>query len=170
MEEAEETKEKNPGHPMYYPYPMYYNGDGGSRKTVTETSDSSSNNGGISGNGTVNGSDGRMYYSGRIHDDMIKSKMSHGQQMSPTEYTEREFPHAFDDPREGRSYRSRRTYMESKEAHQDKTSQMKELEKYAQELTQDIIEMVEGSSPEERQYLSKKVAALANKITQLNNG
>ena len=45
---------------------------------------------------------------------------------------------------------------------------MKELEKYAQELTQDIIEMVEGSSPEEKQYLSKKITALANKVTQLN--
>ena len=74
----------------------------------------------------------------------------------------------FDDPREGKSHRSRRMYMEAKETHQDKTMQMKELEKYAQELTSDIIEMVEDASPEERQYLSKKVTALANKITQLN--
>jgi hypothetical protein len=47
---------------------------------------------------------------------------------------------------------------------------MRELEKYTQELTQDILDMIQDASPEERQYLSKKMVALANKITQLNNG
>lgn len=70
------------------------------------------------------------------------------------------------DMNEGRSYRSRKNYMESKEMHKDKTTQMRELEKYAQELTQDIVEMIEGASPEEKQYLSKKITALATKITQ----
>ena len=37
-------------------------------------------------------------------------------------------------------------------------------EKYAQELTQDIVEMIEGASPEEKQYLNKRITALANKI------
>lgn len=70
------------------------------------------------------------------------------------------------DMNEGRSYRSRKNYMESKEMHKDKTTQMRELEKYAQELTQDIVEMIEGASPEEKQYLSKKITTLANKIIQ----
>lgn len=65
---------------------------------------------------------------------------------------------------DGRSFRSRRMYMESKKSHSDKSTQMKELENYMQELTQDIVEMVEGSSQEEKQYLSKRIAALANKI------
>jgi hypothetical protein len=59
--------------------------------------------------------------------------------------------------------------MESKELHQDKATQMRELEKYMQELTQDIIEMIEGASPEEKQYLNKRVSALANKLAQLND-
>ena len=46
---------------------------------------------------------------------------------------------------------------------------MRELEKYMQELTQDVVEMIEGSSPEERQYLSKKISALATKLTQTAN-
>jgi hypothetical protein len=46
---------------------------------------------------------------------------------------------------------------------------MRELENYMQELTQDVVEMVEGSTTEEKQYLSKRVAALANKIAQLND-
>jgi hypothetical protein len=41
---------------------------------------------------------------------------------------------------------------------------LKDLEKYAQELTTDLIEMVEGASPEEKQFLSNRIAALATKI------
>lgn len=79
-------------------------------------------------------------------------------------YMEKEYPHAFEDPREGKSYRSRRMYMESKESKQDKTIQMRELEKYMQELAQDITEMIEDASAEERQYLSKKISSLATKV------
>lgn len=79
-------------------------------------------------------------------------------------YMEKEYPHAFEDVREGKSYRSRKMYMEAKETHQDKTTQMRELEKYMQELAQDVTEMIEGASPEERQYLSKKISALATKL------
>jgi hypothetical protein len=39
------------------------------------------------------------------------------------------------DYREGRSPMARRTYMESKELHKGKEAQMKELEKYMQELS-----------------------------------
>ena len=73
------------------------------------------------------------------------------------------------DDKEGRSYRSRRMYMEHKEKHSDKQTQMRELENYMQELTQDVVEMVEGASQEERQYLSKRVAALANKLAQVSD-
>ena len=38
---------------------------------------------------------------------------------------------------------------------------MKELEKYMQELSSDIVEMIEGASHEEKQYLSSRIAALA---------
>ena len=88
---------------------------------------------------------------------------------SSMSYTEREYPYEFRDLREGRSPRSRRMYMEAKETHQDKTSQMRELEKYMQELAQDLVEMVDGASPEEKQYLSKKISALSNKLSQLND-
>ena len=59
---------------------------------------------------------------------------------------------------------SRKMYMESKEMHKDKTAQMHELEKYAQELTSDLMEMIEGASPEEKQMLSSRIATLATKI------
>ena len=115
--------------------------------------------------------DERRYYDGKgtQHTSSNSSgHMSDGTGNSNSYYTEREYPHAFEDMREGRSYRSRRMYMESKESKQDKAIQMRELEKYMQELAQDITEMIEGASSEERQYLSKKISAIATKISQLN--
>lgn len=116
-------------------------------------------------------SDERRYYDskGSQHTSPNSSDhMSGGSGNSNSYYIEREYPHAFEDMREGRSYRSRRMYMESKESKQDKAIQMRELEKYMQELAQDITEMIEGASSEERQYLSKKISALATKLTQTN--
>lgn len=72
------------------------------------------------------------------------------------------------DSREGRGPITRRMYMESKQFHKDKTEKVKELEKYMQELSEDIVEMIDGASPEERQVLEKKMTSLTNKIAQLN--
>lgn len=109
----------------------------------------------------------RMYYGGATGGSNGNSSNS-GSNGGNSQYSEREFPGAFQDMREGRSPRSRRMYMEAKETHQDKTTQMRELEKYMQELAQDVTEMIEGSSPEERQYLSKKISALASKLSTSN--
>lgn len=80
-------------------------------------------------------------------------------------YTEREIPMDFArDYREGRSPMQRRMYMESKEMHHNKDVQIKELEKYIQELTSDITEMVKGATPEEKRMLQNKLTALATKI------
>lgn len=72
------------------------------------------------------------------------------------------------DAKEGRSPMSRRHYMESKELHKDKASKIKDLEKYCQELSEDIVEMIQDASPEERQMLEKKMTHLTSKIAQLN--
>ncbi len=71
------------------------------------------------------------------------------------------------DEREGRSYNSRRMYMEAKDMKRDKATQLRELEKYMQELSQDIVEMIADASPEEKQYLEKKITALASKVGQM---
>ena len=130
---------------MYYDGGGSSGGGGGSGQGGSSSGGSSSGGGGNSGGSSSGGSGGGSSY-----------------------YTEREMPRVFEDPREGKSYRSRRMYMEAKETHSDKSTQMKELEKYAQELTSDIVEMVEDASPEEKQYLSKKITALATKINQLS--
>lgn len=149
MEEAEEEEHDM----MYYPPIMYYGG----RKD---------------GHGKWKNDGMSQWHERRTEHDNGWYAPHQGDAVSEAGhmayYTEKEFPHAFDDQREGRSYRARRTYMEAKETHQDKTMQMKELEKYAQELTTDIVEMIEDATPEEKQYLSKKIATLANKITQVN--
>ena len=45
-----------------------------------------------------------------------------------------------------------------------KEAQMHDLEKYMKELSEDITEMIEGASSEEKQVLKTKISALANKI------
>lgn len=67
------------------------------------------------------------------------------------------------DPREGRSGERRKMYMEGKGT-KDKTSQMKELEGYMQDLSQDLTEMIQDASPEEKQMLQQKISTLAAKI------
>lgn len=73
------------------------------------------------------------------------------------------------DGRDGRSWKSRRGYMESKELHrantpEDKQHKMKELEKYMGELSTDITEMIADASPEERSLLKQKLQVLTQKI------
>ena len=71
------------------------------------------------------------------------------------------------DIREGRSPEVRRMYMEARDMGKDKTMQIKELERYMQELSSDIVEMIQEAGTEEKQYLEKKLLALASKIGQM---
>ena len=64
----------------------------------------------------------------------------------------------------GHSPMKRKSYIESKERHMDQALQMQELEDYAQELTSDLMEMIQDATPEEKQLLQRKIATLATKI------
>lgn len=73
------------------------------------------------------------------------------------------------DTREGRSGMSRRSYMESKQIHTDgtpesKQAKMKELEKYMNELSSDMTEMIGDASNEEKTMLKQKLQTLSAKI------
>lgn len=83
-------------------------------------------------------------------------------------YPERELPFDMRDYREGRSGRSRKMYMESKEMHQGKEAQMKELEKYMNELSSDIAELISDATAEEKALMEKKISSLATKISALH--
>ena len=78
--------------------------------------------------------------------------------------THSSYPSEFRDVREGRSPISRKMYMESKEMHKGTPQQIKEVEKYIQELSQDIIEMIKDATPEEKVMLQQKLSTLATKI------
>ena len=69
----------------------------------------------------------------------------------------------------GRSHHSRKKYLEAKNMNKDKATQLRELEKYMQELSTDITEMIADASIEEKQYLEKKITALASKIGQMKD-
>lgn len=73
------------------------------------------------------------------------------------------------DSREGRSGVGRRNYMETKEMHksntpEDKQAKMRELENYAKELTEDVVDMVADMSAEEKNLLKTKMQTLVQKI------
>lgn len=73
------------------------------------------------------------------------------------------------DKKDGRSWKSRRGYMDSKELHksntpEDKQAKMRELENYAKELTEDVVDMVADMSAEEKNLLKTKMQTLIQKI------
>lgn len=144
MEEKEKENEYMQKHYSSMNYPMYYNGGnssngGGSRMWYDGGSSSYANN--SSGGNNARGGGSRGYSDGWV--------------MAPFDAR---------DYREGRSYMTRKNYMEGKEMHHDKAKQMQELDKYVQELTDDVLEMIHDASPEEKMALSQKMTTLANKI------
>ena len=131
---------------------MYYR-DGGSRMYADEGRRRRSD-------GTFYAEGGQNYGYGD-HNNSDSSGMNYSGGMSYADGA------MYRDQREGRSYNSRRMYMEAKDMKRDKATQLRELEKYMQELSQDITEMIADASPEEKQYLEKKISALASKIGQM---
>lgn len=71
------------------------------------------------------------------------------------------------DEREGRSPIKRRMYMESKTDGHDTSKSIKELEGYMQDLTSDMTELVEHTSPEEKSMVQKKMNTLAAKVQNM---
>lgn len=135
----------------YYPMMMPYNDNGDrmmnpydrNRMYYRDGGENNGNRGGRNSNSWNNNEgNGRNYFNGNGY----------------------EYPVELRDFREGRSPKTRRMYMESKEKHHDKTVQMQELEKYMKELSTDVVEMIEGSSPEEKQLLKSKLTTLISKI------
>ncbi len=120
---------------------------------------------------------GRMYYSPSSQagtgasssnggsNSSSSSGSSHSMgQGSSSYYTERDYPIHLRDEREGRSPMKRKMYMESKTKGMDTSKSMKELENYMQELTSDIMEMLDKASPEEKTIVQKKMNTLAAKV------
>ena len=107
-----------------------------------------------------------MYYDGGSRGSYGHSNNGNGNSHSNSSSYYHE-PMSYErDEREGRSPQNRRMYMEAKYT-KDKATQLRELEKYMQELTSDMVEMIQDASPEEKQYLEKKISALASKIGQM---
>jgi hypothetical protein len=164
MEEKEEEKEQ----PKYYynynymPPTEYYDTREMERNNGRMYYNSGGNSGGSnSGNSSSQGGGSRNY--SESNDNRGNDARGGGTRG----FVESEYPQIklnMRDVREGKSPVSRRSYMESKEMHRDKSVKLKELETYMQELGHDITEMIQDASPEEKQLLQKKIAALATKI------
>ena len=177
MKKTEKEGEKGQGHQqsMMY-YPVMYMTDGGGNSG----NGGNGNGGGNTGNSRyypdiIDRNFGRRYYGNssysdyRMHDegfrplsDSDRSAVNYpnGNMMQNREMMQRQQK----DQREGKSPERRRMYMEGKEMHHDKAKQMKELEEYMQELTHDIVEMIQDASPEEKQILQQKLNVLSAKV------
>ena len=150
MEEGEKEKKEGKHHQeqMYYPYYMMIDRD-------------------------MDKMNGRMYYPNQYMMYYDGGNGMGGSRNYPMYYQDgnrqsmgesRRYPMEMRDYREGRSPMSRRTYMESKEMHKDGKVTMHELDKYMQELSQDVVEMIEKATPEEKQLLQQKLTLLASKV------
>lgn len=102
-----------------------------------------------------------------MNNSLHETKKSDHHQQENGDSRENDDPGKWRDEREGRSYNSRRMYIEARDMKRDKATQLRELERYMQELSQDITEMIADASPEEKQYLEKKITALASKVGQM---
>ena len=65
---------------------------------------------------------------------------------------------------ESNGYPSYTTYLEAKHNHSDNAILMRELEKYMNDIHQDMTEIVKNATPEEKQYLTKKLNILISKL------
>lgn len=181
--EAMEKEEKSESQVHYYTtpiYPPYYcldrdmDKDYYSRMYYTQPRDSQ-------GRFTEDHRGGRNYYDGNNGGSNSGNGGNRGSSSSNSSSggsggrsyfwdNEREMDIEWRDAREGRSGKRRRKYMESKEMHQDKATKIKELEHYMQELGEDLVEMIDGASPEEKTLLENKLSTLTSKISNLKNG
>ena len=124
---------------------MYYSGGGNS-------SSPSQSSGGNSG------SSGTQYYSSRYQPNPWG-----GYEEEP--YYDKDFVlQHLRDEREGRSPMKRKMFMESKSNGSDSNKSMKELESYMQDLTSDMMDLLDKATPEEKSIVQKKINTLASKI------
>lgn len=116
--------------------------------------------------GGNNSSGGRSYYQemgGRDYEDYYPNDSSGSRiRGGRPDMWERDFSMELRDEREGKSPIRRKMYMESKETHQEKDKVIRELEKYMDELTNDIMEIVKNATPEEKTLMQRKLQTLGN--------
>lgn len=98
----------------------------------------------------------------------MESKDNPGDHGYSEEYYEREYPMEYlHDEREGRSPARRKSYIESKTAHSDTAKIMKDLENYLQDLTTDMMELMNWASDDEKTVIQKKINTLASKLQNI---
>ena len=114
--------------------------------------------------------DGKMYYTSANRSQGSQGQSNSGSSMGSSSGMSMGYSDGMvRDSREGRSGQSRRSYIETKEMHkgntqQDKDMKLKELDKYMNELSSDISEMIHDSSNEEKTMLKQKLNGLIQKI------
>lgn len=143
---TEAMKEKEEKEEHHSRQPMYYSGGGGGNSSYY--------------------SEPMVHYNDRMYNsnNYGNTGNSNGNSSSTRNYHDMKMGHSPRDMREGSSPMYRRMYMESKEMNQDSSKTMHDLEKYMQELSGDVMEMIANATAEEKQMLRQKITTLATKI------
>ena len=111
---------------------------------------------------------GRKMYDGRaMYDERSMHDRSSGDRQYYVPYMEYA-PYMMRDKdwREDKLSKSRRTYVEGKMNKVKDTESMQDLEHYIKDLGDDLTDMIQNSSPEEKQMLSQKLQMLATKVNK----
>lgn len=140
---TEAMKEKEESEEHRSRQPMYYGGNGGNNSYYSEP---------------------MIHYNDRMYNSNNYGNNGNGSSSSTRSYYDMKMGHSPRDMREGSSPMYRRMYMESKEMNQDSSKTMHDLEKYMQELSGDVMEMIANATAEEKQMLRQKITTLATKI------
>lgn len=167
MEESEEAEKYMQ---KYLPEMAYARGDigdryytlgrGGRPMGTTTRGNGGMRNTGNNGGATTRTSGRRNYSRPReIYTDPYMEDM-----MDPELYNEmyNHNPHLSE--YDGDAWKYRRTYMENKHEHGKDSDSSKELTEYAQSLTNDVLDMVENATPQEKAMLKQKLDMLSSKI------
>ncbi len=161
---------------QYLPETRYYGGKGIPPIVYANGND---NMGGMGNSGNSNGT---RYYMpmydemterGRVYD--MWDEMYPGMKgMKPHYYTDAHLTNPnknWDDReiyerdiREGRAGIARKTYMDMKENGSDKAEKVKEIKKWAADFSEDVMEMLEDASTEEKTALKQHLTQLVSKI------
>ena len=145
---------------------MYYAGQNGGSSSNGSSSNSSGNMSNSSGSNS-NSSSMRSYEDGRSRGYEDGNRDGYERGYSEGERRGRSMNQR--DSREGRSGQSRRSYIETKEMNtsntpESKQEKMRKLEEYTAELKNDVSQMMENSTNEEKTLLKNRLTNMAASI------
>lgn len=104
---------------------------------------------------------GKMYYSPRYGSRNMKYLSS---DIDKSRNYSSYYDDMMHDDRDGNAWIYRRNYIEDKELKKSEQESLQDLEEYAQTLVDDVMELIQETTPKEREILKQKISTLSSKL------